>query len=651
MVNIVTIAQSALATAQAGLATTGHNIANAATPGYSRQVVVQNSAGGQNMGGGFIGKGARIETIKRIYSDYLGEQISAAQSSKGQLDSHYAQIKPINNLVADPTSGLTPMLQDFFASVQSLASNPANLNGAAARQSLLSSAQSLAARFQSLDGQLRNGREAVNASIQTTLTEINSYAAQISKLNDVIAKSQSGSDPQPANDLLDQRDHLVEQLSQLTKVSVVKQDGGYNIFFGAGQPLVVGATVYDLKAVPSPTDLTQLQVGIESNGQTIILPESALTGGKLGGLLEFRSRSLDPVQNALGRVAIGLAQTFNDQHRLGQDQNGELGGDFFKVAAPLVSASNLNTGSAKVTASIDNVGALTTSNYSLAFDGGKYTVTRTPENLTLYSGAEFPADPIDGVRFTLTSGQASPGDNFLIRPTAAGASDFDVLVNDRSKIAVASPILTATGTANTGTGAISAGKVTSASGVETIKSGFTLTYRSGTPATLSGFPAGTPVTVTANGKTTEFAAGEPVTFTPGATISVGGASFEISGAPANNDTFTVKRNPNSDGDNRNIVLLGALQSKNTLENGTTSYNGAYAQLVSLVGNKAHELDVNRQSETTLLSEAQKAQQSESGVNLDEEAANLMRYQQAYQAAGKIMQAVNDMFNVLVSLGR
>lgn len=540
--SILSIGQSALAAAQAGINTTGHNIANSATPGYNRQVIVQGAAQAQNFGFGFLGQGVEVSTVKRVYNEFLGNQVQSAQTTKSGLDSYYTQISQINNMLADPTTGLSPALQEFFTGLQNVASNPTLIP---ARQSALSSAESLASRFQSMAGRLDEIRQSLNGQIQSSVADINAYGAQIAQLNDAIGKVERASG-QPPNDLLDQRDQLLMDLNKQIKVTVVTQGSDYNVFIGNGQPLVVGVSTYTLTNVASPTDPGKIEVAYRaSNGNLVSLAESALSGGELGGLLEFRSQSLEPAQNALGRVAIGLAGTFNTQHQAGFDLGGVAGGNFFSVAAPVVGANGNNTGTAALTASISNPNQLTTSDYRLQYDGTNYTVTRLSDN-TPTTFAAFP-QTIDGVTLNLTAGAAA-GDSFLIRPTVAGASGFGVTVTDPAKIAAAAQ-----------TGAV--------------------------------------------------------------------------------------------GDNRNALLLGALQTANTLGNGTVSYQGAYSQFVSLVGNKTHELEVTRSAAGSLLTEATNALQNESGVNLDEEAANLMRYQQAYQAAGKVMQIASQLFDVLLSIGR
>lgn len=673
MANILSTANSALNAAQQGMATTAHNIANVKTPGYNRQVLLQAAIGGQDEGGGFIGKGTEVISVRRVYNEYLGTQLRTVQTSQGQFDSHFTLASRINNMLADPTSGVSPVLQDFFQSVQNLAANPD------ARGSMLASAQSLASRFQSMDSQLRELRVSVNSEISTTITSINSYAKQIADLNKAISDAQSGSGQLP-NDLLDQRDHLVTELSKLTKVTVSKDGTNYGIFIGNGQPMVVGSTVSTLAAAASPTDMSEVVVGLQTPSGTIRLADNSLSGGKLGGLFDFRATTLTDAQNALGRIALGLASTFNDQHKLGKDRTGAMGGNFFDMAAPQVNGSTLNTGNAVVNASITSVAALKASDYKITYDGTNYNVTRlsdsTPVNTT--AGPAFPAAGItvDGVNISVTSGSMAAGDQFIVKPTVNAAAGFKVLVTDANNIAAAAPISTASPTTNSGSASISAGSVDKSFLPSMVSTPTTFTYVANVPATnpatgtlndsATGTGFGFPVKVTLNdGTSTIYQAGTPVPYTAGATITFGarvpaapapatdvtGISVQIGGTPGNGDQFTVSANSSTSGDNRNMVLLGNLQTANTLVNGTTTYQGALAQMVSSVGNKTHELEVGKDAQGNLVSQLRQAQDSDSGVNLDEEGANLLRYQQAYVAAGKVMAAVKEMFDVLVSIGR
>ena len=182
-----------------------------------------------------------------------------------------------------------------------------------------------------------------------------------------------------------------------------------------------------------------------------------------------------------------------------------------------------------------------------------------------------------------------------------------------------------------------------------LASALTLSYNSGANQ-FTGFPAASPVTVTFNGAATIYAAGAPVPYTEGATISFGGISFVVTGQLSNADTFTIAPNTNGVSDNRNALLLAGLQTKNTLAGSTASYQSAYSQIVSSIGVKTRDINVTAQAQASLVKYSEQAQQSLSGVNLDEEAANLLRYQQAYQAAGKMMQIASTMFDTLLGLG-
>ena len=655
---------SGMNAAQVGLATTEHNIANANTPGFNRQVTVQSALPAQNMGSGYVGTGVNVSTVQRMYDQFLSNQVTQQQSQSSQLDTQYSQIQQIDNMMSDPTSGVAPALQNFFNAVNTAAGSP---NSMPARQTVLSTAQSLSSTFQTLSQQLSSINSGINTQITSSVATINGYAQQIATLNQSIVSAQALSSGNPPNDLMDQRDQLVAQLNQQIGTSVVKQgDGSYNVSIGSGQSLVVGSNAYGLSAVQSNSDPTQLEVAAGTGGAVFRIPQTSIQGGSLGGLLAFRSQSLVPTQNMLGLVAAGVAGTFNQQHQLGQDINGAMASStnsfFSDPAVPVVNGNTANTGTAAVTASISNYSQLTGSNYSLTYDGKNYTVTRLSDNkVTTVAAAAVagsgPAATIDltntdGIKINIPTG-AKAGDSFIVQPTANAAAAMSVALTDPASIALAAPVMTNAPLTNTGTATISPGAVDSTYTVATVTPAITLAYNS-TTNTLSGFPAGLPVTVTTNASppvTTTFAAGLPVTYTSGASISFGGASFTISGAPANNDTFTIAQNTNGSSDNRNALLLASLQTKNTMQGGTANYVGVYSQLVSQVGNQTNNLKVTSTAQASLLKNTIATQQSVSGVNLDEEAANLLRYQQAYQAAGKAMQVASTLFDTLLSIAK
>ena len=651
--NLLNIGKTGLFAAQVGLSTAGHNIANANVAGYSRQNVVQASGIAQDYGYGFIGSGTQVSEIRRFSDNFLNSQVRSAQASKSSLDSYYSQISQVDNLLADTTSGLSPALQDFFKGVQDVASNPASV---ASRQALLSTADSLASRFQGINGRLQEIREGVNKQIESKVTLINSYAQQIAQLNDEIGKFSTADNRQP-NDLLDKRDQIVADLNKEIKATVVAGDNNsLTISIGNGQPLVVGKKPFELAVTTSPTDVTRVQVGYVSGTKVTVLADNALSGGELGGLFDFRSNTLDRVQNSLGRVAISLASTFNAQHRLGLDDDGNPGADFFTQAAAQVSPSQKNalTSTAVVTAAVSDPTALTQSDYRINYNGSDYIVTRLSDNTQTLIAPYPQTEPqtIDGVDFAIT-GASTVGDSFVVRPTINGATQFAVALTDRAKIAAAAPITTNTPIANKGNAVLGQGSVDAVylEPGNALAAPFTLTYDA-TAGGLTGFPATQDVTVTVGGVDTVYPAGTtPIPFTAGANYNFGGINLSFTGTPADTDTFTVGPNISGVGDNRNMRLLGSLQAKNILDGGTATYQSAYAEMVSFVGNKTREVQVNGLAGEALLAQAREAQQDVSGVNLDEEATNLLKYQQAYQAAGKVMQIASTLFDTLLSLGR
>lgn len=648
--NLLSIGKSGLYAAQTALSTAGHNIANANVAGYSRQVVIQSPGLAQDFGYGFVGSGTQIADIKRYSDSFLNTQVRNAQAAASAFEGFQGQIAQIDNMLADATSGLSPTLQDFFAGVQNLA---ANGGSAPARQALMSSADSLASRFQSLNARMDEIRESVNGKITANVTLINSYAHQIADLNErIVGASGSGSgSSQLPNDLLDQRDQLVLELNKYVKASVTKTEtNSYTLSIGSGQPVVVGAKVFELAATRSPTDLTRVEVGYATASKINILSAAALSGGELGGLLDFRANSLDRAQNALGRIAIGFAATFNAQHQLGRDEDNVAGAAFFQQASADVKkdATGPVASSSALTAAIVDPGALTTSDYKVSFDGNDYKILRLSDQKPFAITPGVPTT-LDGVEFTL-SGTAIRGDNFMVRPTINGAADFKLVLTDGSKIAARAPVATDMPLSNTGTGKISPGSVDKDFATAGMTLPVTLRYNSAAGGTISGFPAGQGVKMTNNGSVTPYAAGATVPYVAGATYTVGGVSVTLSGQPSDGDEFKITANASGAGDTRNAALLGELQTTKVFGQSAT-YQSAYSELVSFIGNKTRETQVNGAASMTLLAQASASQQAVAGVNLDEEAANLVRYQQAYQASGKVMQIATTLFDTLLSLGR
>jgi flagellar hook-associated protein 1 FlgK len=653
--NILSIGESALFAAQQQLATTSHNISNAGVAGYNRQVVQQASAGSQNQGFGFIGTGTKVNDVTRVYDGFLTKQILTAQTSASAYNAYADQIGQIDDVVADTSAGLSPALASFFKGLQDLTANP---DASASRQAMLSGSQVLAARFQSLSATLNESRSSLNDQITSNVAAINSYATQIATVNASITAAIGASGGNTPNDLLDQRDQLVASLNKIVKVTTQPEsNGAIDVMIGNGQPLVMNDQASKMVTVPSQDDPSRLGLGVQSYNNTISLPDGAFTGGTLGGLLQYRTETLDVVQNQLGQIATVLASNMNDQNKLGLDANGQPGGNIFSLSPPKVIGRASNSATASLAASVTDASKLTTSDYRMQYDGTNFTVTRLSDGAqTVIPNATYPTAPppeIDGVTFPKPTMAA--GDVFTIKPTVDAASSLTVSMTDPNAIAAAAPIATALNTANIGSGTISAGTVDknflSSTVTLPLKATFGTTTPPALPTTfvLTDGASPTPNTIT-TGVTINGVAvtGSPITYTAGATVTYQGMSFVLGGAPGSGDSFTVGANVGATKDSRNIQLMAGLQTKNVI-NGT-SLQGAYSTLVSFVGNKANEVQTLGAAEQSRVDSVTNQQQSESGVNTDEELANMIKYQTAYQAGAKIIQAASDMFNILFTLG-
>ena len=645
--SIFSIGLSGLNAAHAGLVTTGHNISNLNTPGFSRQETLFGTSFPQFLGNSFYGRGVEINGVRRIYSDFLAAQVLATRAEASELGALTTELTQLDNLFGDPASGLSPALNEFFAGVNAVAAHPSD---GPSRQAMLSSANALVGRFRQIDGQLAGMRQANEDQIKGTVTTINGHVDQIAGLNRRINEiSNASAGGQVPNDLFDQRDHLVQKLNDLIGArAVVQNDGTYNVFLASGQALVVGQDAYHLKALPDTQDPRRLQIALELGGPTPLrLASSDVQGGRLAGVLAYRDGALTEAQNELGRIAVVLGDAFNVQHRLGVDLNGQPGGTVFNVPAPSWSSTSTNTGNAVLAPAITNAGALMASDYALRYDGANWSVTRLSDN-TMQSFATLP-QTVDGVTFAVTSGAAVAGDSFLVQPTRYSARDLTSLITDAAKIAAAAPIRTALGTLNTGSGAISPGSVSAAYLASPLGGPITLTYNAGA-GTLTGFPPTQPVTVTVGTTSTTYPAAAPVPYTAGGVISFGGIEITVTGTPGNGDTLAIAPNIGGVGDNRNAQLLAGLASKN-LVGGSTTLSGALGQLVANIGSVTHAATIEFDAQQAMLTQTERAMQSVSGVNLDEEAANLQRFQRAYQAAGEVMRVAGSLFDTILDISR
>jgi len=638
--SILNAAISGLLASQRSLATVSHNISNVHTEGYSRQRVDLVAREAQFSGVGYLGSGVETSSVTRITDQFLTTQLRTSTSSASDINSFLTLASRVDNMLADAETGLSPSLQNFFASIQDVNDLPSS---ATARQVMISEAGSLAARFQFLDDRLSDLGDEVKIQLSDNVSDINTIATSIADINTRIVEASGAAGGAPPNDLLDQREVLILDLAELVTVNTVEQnDGSLNVFIGKGQPLVIGNNASALSITESYEG--HYEVSLANQFSSSIITDS-ISGGSLGGQINFQTQMLEPAKNALGRLAIGIADSFNDQHRLGASLDGDVNTAFFNVGTPRVAA--LGTAPDNVTSVITDPSALSDSDYNLTFNGGNsYTLTRLSDATTtaIDTGGVSPytTPAVDGFTMDITAG-AVAGDQYVIRPTINGASDISVLVTDPRKVAVAGPLkggITTNGSGvptNIGNASMSDVNISSTTGVP-LAANITLTFdATNNRYDISAPPGGT-------------LAYNPATDNAGKEFTIaaaGNATFTVSGFPEDGDGFLIQNNTGADGDNRNGLLLGDLQSNRLLLNGSATYQDTYGQLVAGVGSTTRQTEISSAALDVLKEQTIEARESVSGVNLDEEAANMLKFQQSYSAAAQMISVADNLFNSLM----
>jgi len=613
---------------QRALSMTANNIANANTPGYSRQVAEFTTREGQGSGNGFIGSGTQITTIKRIYDQLLGEQLRNSTTGFARFSTIENLAARIDGLLADPQTGLSTSMQSFFNSIQDLSNDPSSLS---IRRAVLGEADGISQRLQSLDGRLKEMDNEINGRMRVSVDEINRLASSIAEINGSIVLA-GGRTGQPPNNLLDQRDRLVMKLSEQVSVTTIMQDdGAMNVFMGSGQVLVTGISANSLDVQGSEFDPTKLQIVYQgSSGNTPL--DNSLTGGVVGGLLDFRAQMLDPSRQALGETALAIALQFNEQHRSGMDLRGNLGGDFFSIDPPSVLTSGTNAGTGTTTAVVSDLSSISGSDYILEYDGAAYTLVRADSGAAVaMTGTGTVVDPFvaDGLSITV-GGAPAAGDRTLIRPARDVAGSLRRILDDPQALAMASPVRVTSAGTNLGDAAVSDIVVIDRNDPN-FQNPAVITFTS--PTTYSVDGAGS------------------FTYTSGEEIVVNGAGFTITGTPSIGDTYTLGPNAGASGDNSNGLLLAEMQAAGILDGGSISINESYGQLVASVGSMTQQVQSNLDAQGVILANTEEAYLSTSGVNLDEEAANLIRYQQAYQAVAQVVAVASTLFDSLLQATR
>jgi flagellar hook-associated protein 1 len=628
MSDMLNTSVSGLLAFQQQLDTTSNNIANASTPGYSRESVNLVSVPGPYIGGVSIGNGVAVTGVQRIFNQTVASQVVSATSAYNQLNSFSSQAAQVDNLLGSTTNGLSSQLQSLVTALQTVANAPTS---SASRQAFISQAQQLVSNLQSDDSSLQNLDLQANTQLTSDASQATSLAQSIAALNQQIMADTSQSQQAP-NSLLDQRNQLLNQLATLATVTTTQQaDGSVNVYIGSGQTLVTGTTAASLSTIANPYDPSEDDLSLTTAaGPTDVTRQ--ISGGTLGGTLQFRSQMLDPARNSLGQIAVVLTSAVNAQNEAGLDQSGNPGQAVFAVGGVEVLNNSDNSGTAAVTATVSNANAISSDNYILKFDGTNWSLSDAASGASVaMSGNGTSASPFtaDGLSIVVGAG-AQAGDSYQIEPTRGAVAGLSVLLTDPGQLAAAAPLLTSATAGNTGSGSIDAGSVPNSAAW--VRGNYTLSFTSANAWQVTN-AAGT---VVGNGA---YTAGAPITFN--------GIQVTVSGAPASGDSFSIDDNASGSGDNRNLTVMAGLLDQGLI-GGTTSINTAVNQLVTNIGIQTSQAQSGTTAQQAVLTDATNAQQSVSGVNLDEEAANLVQYQQAYQAAAEVIKVAANLFQSVLT---
>ena len=632
-INLLNIARTGVLASQAQLGVTSNNIANANTEGYHRQVAQQGTTDPQMLGGNYYGTGTYVSDVKRIYNDYAARELRIGQTAKGEAQATYDKVSELDQLYSKVGKIVPESLNGLFASMDSVANTPSDIG---IRGTALNSAEQLAKSMNQMQTHLDGQIKQTNSQITAITNRISDISKEIGTINLELMKS-GDKDSQ----LLDRQDQLIQELSEYAQVNVIPlSTGAKSIMLGGSVMLVSGEVSMKMGTTVGDPFPNEPRLTTTVGSQSLNVDPSSI-GGKLASLYNFVENTLVPASQELGQLALGIADTFNQAQRDGFDLTGQVGGRIFtdindaSMSAGRVGEFSTNTGNAKLRANIESVSALTGSNYEL-----KYTAPATYEltdektgqvqALTLNVGAGR-LEGGDGFHIYIDSGAFANGDRFEIRPNAGAAAGLKTVMTDSKGLAAASANITADA-ANSGNTQVKMLSVSNRSAANFPVTGQELTFEINTAAsTFEAFDA----------------TGASLGVTPyvAPTITAFGFSFEVKSTAAATDRFTFDLSF-APGDNTNAVAMGKLAETKLMNGGSSTLNDVFEQTKLSIGGKTKSAAVALGSADAVYQQAYDRVQSESGVNLDEEAANLLKFQQAYQASARIMTTAQQIFDTL-----
>ncbi|AVP58900.1 flagellar hook-associated protein FlgK [Pulveribacter suum] len=677
--SLLNVGARALLANQVALQTTGHNIANVSVAGYSRQNVVMQTVPGQFTGAGYIGKGVQVATILRNHNELLTRQAAAAQAVQAADTTRAERVSQLQDVFKGGTSGLGAAITDMLNSLGDVINSPTDIT---ARTVSLTRMDEMAARMRSSAEQLQQIEGAVNEQLKTDVVRINSLAGSIADVNEQIARVKGNG--QTPNDLLDRRDQLIRELNQYVQTTQIPADDGtVGVFVGGSQALVLGATAAQLSIDESQLFPGSRQQGlyfVRAGAAPVELNDSMLGGGEVAGLLRFANQDLAEGRNLLGRMALAIGTTMNYQQKLGLTLDGQPGKALFALPAQVTGATR---GTSQGHIDLGNSAALSPTQFAASDYEVRFANTGSAGQVVrLSDGKAFAfadlndlrSQKIDGLTFDFDAAHPpTAGERVLFQPFAGAAANLQMLVYSPRDLAAANPVNAAMGTTNSGTLQLAGLKATGlqwngvSSSVQTTGSitappsptppatggGVTLTFNANGEFNLGG-TTGTPLDMNANPPV--LLAGPPYAYVPGQAIHIDGWSITLQGTPADGDTVKVGNALDPQyGDiyTRNAGNAGALQQLRDVKmfDESTLADG-YAGLMAQVGTRTQSAAYAAKLSESIASNLEASRTAVSGVNLDEEAAKLIQYQQAYQASAKMLQVAQTIFdNLLQTMGR
>ncbi len=659
MAGLLTLGARAMFANQAALQTIGQNIANANTPGYSRQSVVLTTSPGQYTGAGFFGKGVDVQTVVRSHNEFLTKEAASSKATATADSTRAEQLARMEKIFPPGTEGLGYAASQFLNAMVDVTSRP---NDPSARQVALGRANELAVRFSNAGQQITDLQAGVVSDLKANVVVVNQLAQQIANINDQISKTRgSGHTP---NDLLDQREKLISQLGEHVAVTTLAADDDtVGVFIGGGQRLVLGNQASSLQISPDAYDPSRAVISLTEGGINRPLDESVLTGGSMTALLGFQNKDLQDAKNMLGQLAAAIGTRVNEQNALGLDLSNPpgKGAAIFSVAPPTVlpAASNQrNPGGGftnGVAATIVDASQLQASSYKLTSPTpGAYEMTRLSDGLvrTVNDG-----DTIDGFKITFTPAPPAAGESFLIEPVGSAAVNMKRVLDSPNGIAAASPLTASAAVSNKGTLSVDSIYAVNQT-FDPTKAPMTVDFGAPDPAN----PNNVQYTLTlADGSVLNgiWSSGQAIGNQPAAGIDLG---FELrtNGVPRQGDKISIDPTIYTATNNGNAKAFLNIQSETFIGRqqvagggftpGST-INDTYAADMSDIGARVQSANYLSGVSTSVAGDAESSRAGQAGVNLDEEASRLMQFQQGYQAAAKVLQTAQTLFDELMRIAQ